>query len=103
MLCYVIQTNHEQVCVFSFYAYANNVPLPALARRTPRSTDISSVFSCMPTNFAAVTHGGTDRRTDSRQMHRPCSAYHASSASYTLNTNGKVKPSTAVLYRQAPL
>ena len=69
----------KQVCV-QLPTYADNVALPAFARRTQRCCAPCSNLSIPPAGrpHSKVCCCGpcwdrqTDRRTDTRQMHRPC-------------------------------
>jgi len=69
------------------------VALPAFARRTTAVQQSISI-SCQPGPQQQIhssggrmgrTDGQTDGRTDARQLHRPCSAYHADSANNKSN------------------
>jgi len=88
------RTEQKQFCV-QLPTSADNVALPASDRRSPllqrrcswapavlHSLDIS----CSPGPQQQTRSSGvrrpyeTDRRTDARQLHRPCSAYYTGSA-----------------------
>ena len=80
-----IDGKNRQACVL-LPTYANNVALPAFARRccsiSQQSIDISCrrAHSSKPAAAACCDRmGQTERQTDARQLHRPCSAYYAGS------------------------
>jgi len=68
-------------------AYADNMALPAFVLSTGRAAVDPCILPAGSTagNSSGFTAAETDRRTDSLPLHKPCSAYYASSVSnYTL-------------------
>jgi len=61
--------------------YADNVALPAFARRCCSNRSISAENLQQRVCCCGPMRGQTDRRTDTVPFHRPCSAYYAGNAS----------------------
>jgi len=70
--------------------YANNVALPTFAHQaaTAAATDRYLLPAGPTAAVCGSWMGQTDRQTEARQMHRPCSAYYAEqqAAHYAVQT-----------------